>query len=51
MVLPICSPDGEVVAVLDIDSASANDFAPEELASLEALVALVERVWPTWSWS
>ena len=51
VVLPICSPDGEVVAVLDIDSASANDFAPEELASLEALMALVERVWPTWSWS
>lgn len=51
VVLPICAADGEVVAVLDIDSAAADDFSREEVVGLEALRALVERAWPTWSWS
>ena len=51
VVLPICATDGEVVAVLDIDSAAADDFSREEVEGLEALRALVERAWPTWSWS
>jgi len=50
-VLPICGSNGVVVAVLDIDSASADDFSQEEVEGLEALRALVERAWPTWSWS
>ena len=51
VVLPICAADGGVVAVLDIDSAAADDFSREEVEGLEALRALVERAWPTWSWS
>jgi len=51
VVLPICGPNGVVVAVLDIDSALADDFSQEEVEGLEALRALVERAWPTWSWS
>ena len=51
VVLPICGSNGVVVAVLDIDSALADDFSQEEVESLEALRALVERAWPTWSWS
>ena len=51
VVLPICGSNGVVVAVLDIDSALADDFSREEVECLEALRALVERAWPTWSWS
>ena len=51
VVLPICAPNGAVLAVLDIDSAVADDFSQEEVEGLEALRTLVERAWPTWSWS
>jgi len=51
VVMPIRAADGAVVAVLDIDSAEADDFSQGEVEGLEAVRALVERAWPTWSWS
>jgi putative methionine-R-sulfoxide reductase with GAF domain len=39
-----------VVAVLDLDSAAMNDFAPGEVKALEAMVGDVEQVWPAWTW-
>lgn len=50
VVIPIRDRAGRVVAVLDLDSAAMNDFAPGEVKALEAMVGDVEQVWPAWTW-
>ena len=42
VVLPICGSNGVVVAVLDIDSALADDFSQEEVEGLEVVDEPVE---------
>ena len=42
-VVPIFGKNGEVAAVLDIDSPRKQRFAPEELAGIEAIARTVER--------
>ena len=50
VVLPITSIDGLVVAVLDIDSAVADDFEPSEIEALKSLVEMVSSKWDQWTW-
>ena len=45
VVIPI-NKMGKVVAVLDIDSPSIGRFDDEDLAGLQALVRVVESLWP-----
>jgi L-methionine (R)-S-oxide reductase len=47
VVVPI-RVDGEVVGVLDVDSAVLADFGPEDAQGLEAYVAVLERRWNQW---
>lgn len=50
VVLPVRNGAGRVVAVWDIDSADADDFAPEDVAALEELTAVVSSMWDSWTW-
>lgn len=50
VVLPIRNGSGDVVAVLDIDSAHLSDFSPLEVKSLEALTQLISERWDLWTW-
>ena len=50
VVLPVTNSGGEVVAVWDIDSATAHDFTSEDVEGLERLTAVVSSLWDTWTW-
>lgn len=39
---------GQVVGVLDVDSAALADFLPEDLAGLEACVEVIAQRWESW---
>lgn len=47
LVLPVVVDD-EVVAVLDIDSVTPNDFAEADVDGLKPLMDLLESQWHTW---
>jgi putative methionine-R-sulfoxide reductase with GAF domain len=41
-VVPIRGPEGEVIAVLDVDSSSLNDFSEVDRIGLEQVCRLLE---------
>lgn len=43
VVVPVIAPDGELVAVLDLDSHQPDAFSEEDVAGLEAVAARVGR--------
>ena len=51
VVLPVRNSHGEVVAVWDIDSAEADDFAPDDVAALEGLTSVISSMWDSWTWA
>jgi|TARA_B110000495_G_scaffold117672_1_gene102134 L-methionine (R)-S-oxide reductase len=44
IVLPVRNKEGEVAFVLDIDSASLNDFSAEDQKGLEKIVTIIESI-------
>jgi len=42
IVVPICGPEGEVIAVLDVDSSLLNDFSEVDRIGLEQVCRLLE---------
>ena len=51
VVLPVRNAAGEVVAVWDIDSAESDDFTAADVEALEALTAVVSKMWDAWTWT
>ena len=47
----MCNAAGEVVAVWDIDSAESDDFTAADVEALEALTAVVSKMWDAWMWT
>lgn len=47
VVVPVVAPDGELVAVLDLDSHQPAAFTAEDVAGLEAIAERVGRAWAT----
>ena len=43
IVVPVFAPDGELIAVLDVDSDRLDAFDEEDRAGLERIVALFAR--------
>lgn len=46
VVVPLLAPDGRVLGVLDVDSDRLDDFAPADVAGLEAVARLAARCVP-----
>lgn len=44
--VPVFDQDGILRAVLDVDSASVNDFSDEDVQGLEAVAQLLRSIWP-----
>ena len=51
VVLPVCDAAGKVVAVWDIDSAETDDFSAADVEALEALTAVISKMWDAWTWT
>ena len=50
VVVPIRNNDGDVVAVLDVDSAVKADFTPDDVKALESLAGVISSHWNQWTW-
>ena len=50
VVVPIRNNHGEVVAVLDVDSAVKADFTSSDVKALELLAGVISSHWNRWSW-
>ena len=50
VVVPIRNNEGDVVAVLDVDSAVKADFAPDDVNALESLAWVISSHWNRWTW-
>ena len=50
VVVPIRNNEGDVVAVLDVDSAVKADFNPDDIKALESLAGVISSHWNQWTW-
>ena len=50
VVVPIRNNHGDVVAVLDVDSAVNADFTSDDVKALEVLAGVISSHWNQWTW-
>lgn len=50
VVVPIRNNHGDVVAVLDVDSAVKADFTSDDVKALESLAGVISARWNQWTW-
>ena len=50
VVVPVRDDRGQVVGVLDVDSAVKSDFAPDDVNAVESLAEVISSRWNQWTW-